>query len=192
MAEFETLHEIAAAARGNVSDGVWDYLTGGTETETTLLRNRQALDSIAFRPRVLNDVRRIDCSGRTAGRDTRLPVALAPMGSLETLHPGGSMEVAKAAETFGVVSYLSSVTQPGLEEVAAQTAHPKIYQLYVRGDRSWVAAFVRRAVDHGYVSFCLTVDVALYSRRERDLIKRYLPTARRSAAAGWEYQAGLS
>ena len=191
MTDFETLHEIAAAARANVSDGVWDYLTGGTETETTLLRNRQGLDSIAFRPRVLNDVRRIDRRGRPAGHDARLPVALAPMGSLETLHPGGSMEVAKAAETFGVVSYLSSVTLPGLEEVAAGTAHPKIYQLYVRGDRAWIADYVRRAVEHGYTAFCLTVDVALYSRRERDLIKRYAPTARRRSMEGWEYQAGL-
>ncbi len=192
MAEFETLHEIAAAARGNLSDGVWDYLIGGAETETTLLRNRLGLDGIAFRPRVLNDVREIDCTGRTAGHQVRLPVALAPMGSLQNLHPDGSVAVAKAAEAFGVVSYLSSVTQPGLEEVARATAHPKIYQLYVRGDRDWVADHVRRAVAHGYTSFCLTVDVAVYSRRERDLVKRYLPTARRRASAGWEFQSAMN
>ena len=97
MAEFETLHEIAAAARANLSDGVWDYLTGGAESETTLLRNRMGLDSLAFRPLVLNDVVEIDLTGRTAGRDVRIPVALAPMGSLQNMHPGGSMEVAKAA-----------------------------------------------------------------------------------------------
>ncbi|MDE0334855.1 MAG: alpha-hydroxy-acid oxidizing protein, partial [Defluviicoccus sp.] len=82
MAEFATLHEIVAAARGNLSDGAWDYLTGGTETETSLLRNRLGLDSIAFRPRVLNDVSSIDLSGTIAGHATRLPVSLAPMGSL--------------------------------------------------------------------------------------------------------------
>ena len=192
VADFETLHEIAAAARGNVSDGGWDYLTGGADTETTLLRNRLGLDSIAFRPRVLNDVREIDWSGRTADHRTRLPVALAPMGSLQSLHPGGAMEVARAAESFGVVSYLSSVTIPGLEEIAEGTGHPKIYQLYVRGDRDWVADYARRAIEHGYVSFCLTVDVALYSRRERDIIKRYSPLARSNANHGWEFQAGLN
>ncbi len=191
MADFETLHEIAAAARGNLSDGVWDYLTGGADTETTLLRNRQGLDAIAFRPRVLNDVREIDTAGTTAGRPTRLPVALAPMGSLQNIHEGGAMEVAKAAETFGAVSYLSSVTVPGLEEIAAGTGHPKIYQLYVRGDRDWVADYARRAIAHGYAAFCLTVDVALYSRRERDLIKRYSPHARRGVMEGWEFQAAL-
>lgn len=191
MAEFATLHEIVAAARDNLSDGAWDYLTGGTETETSLLRNRLGLDSIAFRPRVLNDVSAIDLTGTIAGQATRLPVALAPMGSLETLHPDGSMAVAKAAEAFGTVSYLSSVTDPGLEAIAEGTGHPKIYQLYVRGDREWVADVARRAIANGYTAFCLTVDVALYSRRERDLIKRYVPTARRASESGMDYQAML-
>ena len=81
---------------------------------------------------------------------------------------------------------------PGLEEIAEGTGHPKIYQLYVRGDRDWVADYARRAIEHGYVSFCLTVDVALYSRRERDIIKRYMPAGRRRGADGWEFQAGLT
>ena len=191
MADFATLHEIVAAARGNLSDGAWDYLTGGAETETSLLRNRLGLDSIAFRPRVLNDVSAIDLGGTIAGHPTRLPVSLAPMGSLELMHPDGSMAVARAAEAFGTVSYLSSVTHPGLEAVAKGTGHPKVYQLYVRGGRDSVAEVAKRAIAAGYVAFCLTVDVALYSRRERDLIKRYVPTARRSAGEGMEYQASL-
>ncbi len=191
MSEFLTLHEIVAQARSNLSDGVWDYLTGGADTETTLLRNRQGLDAIAFRPRVLRDVREIDTTGRAMGHETRLPVALAPMGSLQSMEPGGAMSVAKAAEEFGIASFLSSVTVPGLEEIAESTGHPKIYQLYVRGDRDWVADYARRAIEHGYTAFCLTVDVALYSRRERDIIKRYMPAGRRRGVEGWDFQAGL-
>ena len=192
MSEFLTLHEIAAAARKNLSDGVWDYLTGGADTETTLLRNRQGLDGIAFRPRVLRDVREIDTTGQSMNHATRLPIALAPMGSLQSMEAGGAMSVAKAAEEFGVVSFLSSVTVPGLEEIANGTSHPKIYQLYVRGDREWVTGYAKRAIEHGYKAFCLTVDVALYSRRERDIIKRYMPAGRRRGADGWEFQAGLN
>ena len=191
MSEFLTLHEIVAQARSNLSDGVWDYLTGGADTETTLLRNRQGLDAIAFRPRVLRDVREIDTTGRAMGHETRLPVALAPMGSLQSMEPGGAMSVAKAAEEFGIASFLSSVTVPGLEEIAESTGHPKIYQLYVRGDRDWVADYARRDIEHGYTAFCLTVDVALYSRRERDIIKRYMPAGRRRGVEGWDFQAGL-
>ena len=191
MSEFATLQEIVAAARRNLSPAAWDYLMGGADTETTLRRNRLALDSLAFRPAVLNDVRGIDLSAVVHGAPSRLPVVLAPMGSLDALDPGGALTVAEAAEAFGVVSYLSSVTRPGLEEVAAGTSHPKIFQLYVRGDRDWAADIVRRAVDCGYAGFCLTVDVALYSRRERDLLKRYTPSGRARDAGGWEFQAAL-
>ncbi len=51
--EFLTLHKIIQAAGLNLNRNIWDYLIGGTEIETTLRRNRQALDSVAFRPRVL-------------------------------------------------------------------------------------------------------------------------------------------
>ena len=48
---FQNLHEIVAAARAKLNRNIWDYLIGGAETETSLARNRAALDSIAFRHR---------------------------------------------------------------------------------------------------------------------------------------------
>jgi len=57
--EFQTLHEIVAAARRRLHPQHWDYLMGATETETTMKRNRRAIDSVAFRPRVLRDVRTV-------------------------------------------------------------------------------------------------------------------------------------
>ncbi|MEO8136487.1 MAG: alpha-hydroxy-acid oxidizing protein, partial [Betaproteobacteria bacterium] len=74
--QFLTLQEIVAAARRNLAPGPWNYLIGAAETETTMRRNRQALDSIAFRPRVLNDVSKVDTSAIFLGRKVRLPVML--------------------------------------------------------------------------------------------------------------------
>src|SRR3990170_5899735 len=87
---------------------------------------------------------------------------------------------------------LSSVCQPGLEASAAAADTLRVFQLYVRGDDAWVDDHVRRARDHGYAAFCLTVDVAMYSRRERDLIGRFVKPWRANAAAGRDYQAALS
>ena len=191
MTEFETLHEIVVAAHRNLSPGAWDYLTGGADTETSLLRNRLALDSLGFKPSVLSDVSKIDVSGLVHGRRKRLPIILAPMGSLDALDPGGALTVARAAEEFGVISYLSSVTRPSIEEIAEKTDHEKVFQLYVRGDLNWISEVVKKVIDLGYIYFCLTVDVAIYSRRERDLIKRYRPSGRARNSEGWEFQAGL-
>jgi isopentenyl diphosphate isomerase/L-lactate dehydrogenase-like FMN-dependent dehydrogenase len=190
--EFQTLHEIVKAARPRLSPNIWDYLVGGTETETTLKRNRQALDSIAFRPRVLRDVSTIDRSGRLFGKKMRIPVALAPVGSLESFEAGGGATAAKGAGEFGVPLFLSSVTNPGLEAVAeaAPDAHT-IFQLYVRGDQSFVDEHVKRAVAAGFDAFCITVDTAIYSRRERDIAKRFSKPWRQRAG-GFAFQSGLT
>ena len=92
--DFQVLHEIVAKARQNLNQNDWDYIVGAAETETTLRRNRLALDSIAFRPRVLRDVSRIDTSAEAFGRRLRLPVMFAPVGSLvpialKAVRPGG-------------------------------------------------------------------------------------------------------
>ena len=80
MSEFLTLHEIARAARARLDDGVWDYLMGAAETETTHRRNRQSLDSIAFRPRVLRDVSKVNARTSVFGHPRRIPVFTAPIG----------------------------------------------------------------------------------------------------------------
>ena len=190
--QFLTLQEIVAAARARLAPGPWSYLIGGAESEITVRRNRQALDSIAFRPRVLRDVSRIDTGAAFLGRRARLPVLLAPIGGLESFVEGGAASAARGAAQFGVPQMLSSVCQPGLEETAAAADTLRCFQLYVRGDQAWVDDHVRRARDHGFTAFCLTVDVAMYSRRERDLIGRFVKPWRATAQAGSTYQSGLS
>jgi glycolate oxidase len=190
--EFQTLQEIYRAAKRNLPPGPWAYLMGGAETETTVRRNRQALDEIAFRPRVLRDVSRIDSAAKFLGQPVRLPVMLAPIGGLESIVEGGAAAAARAAAEFGVPQMLSSVCKPGLEETAAAAKTLRVFQLYVRGDDAWVDDWVRRARDNGFGAFCLTVDVAAYSRRERDLLGRFVKPWRARAIEGAAFQAGLS
>ena len=189
--EFVTLHDIVKAAKARLTANIWDYLVGGTETETTLRRNRLALDAIAFKPRVLRDVSKVDPSSEIFGKKLRIPVLLAPIGSLESFEPGGGVTVAKAAGASEVAMMISSVTTLRLEDIAAAGAGPKIYQLYVRGDDDWVAERVRRATDAGYDAFCITVDTQVYSRRERDIAKRFVKPWR-AAATGHNHQAAFS
>jgi isopentenyl diphosphate isomerase/L-lactate dehydrogenase-like FMN-dependent dehydrogenase len=188
---FQTLHEIVKAAKHNLAPGPWDYLMGGTETETTLRRNRQSLDSIAFRPRVLRDVRGVDASSTLFGRRVRLPVMLAPIGSIESFTPGGGATAAVGSAEFGVPQMLSSACNPGLEATAAAADNFRIFQLYVRGDDQFVDDYVKRAINHGYAAFCMTVDTAMYSRRERDLARRFVKPWRQNVT-GVDYQAALS
>ena len=97
----------------------------------------------------------------------------------------------RAVGEFGAAHMLSSVCDPGLEDLAAAAPDAlRLFQLYVRGDTAWVDDHVERAIKHGYAGFCLTVDTAHYSRRERDIAKRYV-TAGRRRVQGRAFQAGL-
>jgi glycolate oxidase len=183
--------EIVQEARRRLAQGAWDYLVGGSESETTLRRNRLAFDRIAFRPRILVDVSEVDPSTTFLGQRLRIPAILAPIGSLQVFDPEGAVASTRAASEFGIMHAVSSVTQPALEETAAATGTPKIFQLYVHGDWGWTEEIVARAKEAGYSALALTVDVAHYSRRERPMVTRYTTPSRRTPPDR-SYQAKLT
>ncbi|SVA44426.1 uncharacterized protein METZ01_LOCUS97280, partial [marine metagenome] len=176
---YVTNEQFIQRARQNLPQGPWDYLAGASESETTQRRNRLAFDKIAFRPRVLVDVSEVDASTNFIGQDIRIPVLLAPIGSLQTFNPGGGAEVSEAAGNFGTMHVLSSVTLPSLEETMASSDFAKSYQLYVHGDWDWTKDMIARVKSAGYKGFCITVDTANYSRRERPLLSGWNPRSRR-------------
>src|SRR6202011_1660165 len=127
--------------------------------------NRMALDEIAFRPRVLRNVAKVDASVEVFGCRLRLPVMLAPVGALEMFDPGAGASVVRGVGAFGAAHMASSVTEPGLEKTAeAAPGALRIYQLYVRGDDGFVEDRVACAIANGCPAFCLTGDTAHYSR----------------------------
>ena len=197
-AGFVTNEEIIQAARRNLAQGPWDYLVGGSESETTMRRNRLAFDRLAFRPRVLVDVSNTDPSTTFLRHPMRIPVMLAPIGSLQVFTPEGGCAAAQAAAEFGTVHVVSSVTEPALEEIAASADGPKVFQLYVHGDWGWTEDIVGRVKQAGYAALCLTVDTARYSRRERQMLSRWTPPTRRrpwdpthAASLTWEKMARI-
>jgi glycolate oxidase len=193
MVEWLTLQEIVERARINLDRNRWDYLIGGADTESALKRNRFALDSWVFRPRILNDVSAVETATELLGVDLRIPVVLPPIGSIQVFEAGGGESVATAARDFGVLQILSSVCLPDFETIASRVPGPRVYQLYLLGDRAWMDDLIRRTIDAGYTAFCLTADTQVYSRRERDLLKRHVPASGRQAGtADFGYQATMT
>lgn len=173
--QFLTLHEIVRRARQNLNRNHWDYLVGGADSESSLRRNRYGLDSLAYRPRILNDVSEVAADTTLLGTPLRIPVVLPPIGSLQVFDSGGGSSAAEAARDFGILQILSSVCLPDFEAVAAAVPGPRVYQLYLVGDLAWMDDVITRAVEAGYTGFCLTADTQTYSRRERDILKRFVP-----------------
>jgi glycolate oxidase len=167
-----TTTEIVSLAKKRLPAEAWEFIVGGAETETTAIRNRHALDSIAFRPRVLRNVEDASPATTFLGMTHRLPVLLAPIASLTDVDPKGAMPVARAAAEFGCMMLVSSVTQPSFEEVARAAGERFGLQLYTDGDEKWVVDTAKRAAQAGAKVLCLTVDVPTFGRRERHIHRR--------------------
>lgn len=190
MAELNSITEIVRKAQQQLEPRTWDYIAGGSETETALARNREAIESLAFHARVLRNVVKVDSSAHVLGTKLRIPFILAPVGSLQSITPAGSVAQVRGACGFGTLPVVSSVSEPSLEEAAAAISGDKWFQLYVRGDLDWVAEIVLRVRKAGYKALVITVDVGRYSNRERQLRHDWLPDARRNVA-GETHQAEL-
>jgi isopentenyl diphosphate isomerase/L-lactate dehydrogenase-like FMN-dependent dehydrogenase len=198
MAErFLTLPEIRRVAKQLLPPGVWGYGAGGAETEATLRRNRQALQRLAIRQHVLVDVRNVDLHTDFLGMELPMPVAIAPMGGIVLFHPQGDVEMARGASKSRNLAVVSGVTGWPVEEVARATEGPLVFQLYFGGPRSWVQELMGRVEASGYRAVCLTVDLQVYGRRERDLHFRFDPRVARAIAPNpgppdMDYQARLT
>jgi isopentenyl diphosphate isomerase/L-lactate dehydrogenase-like FMN-dependent dehydrogenase len=173
--KFVTLPEIRRAARKQLPREVWNFGAGAAETEATCRRNRRHLHRLAIQQNVLVDVREIDLRTSLLGVPLSWPVAVAPMGGLILFHPEGDVEMARGAGQADTLQWLSGATGWPVEDVARAGKAPQMFQLYHHGDRGWVSELLARVEASGYHSVALTVDVQLYSRRERDILARWSP-----------------
>lgn len=180
MSEFATTQDIVLAAKRRMSPALWDFVSGGSGSETTVRRNRHALDSLAFRPRVLRDVASVDTTTTLLGHRLSIPIVMAPIGSIALIDPGGALTAAKAAHRFGTMAMVSAVAAPGLEAVAAAVQGPLVFTLYVRGDQAWIDDVVDRAKASGYEAIAIVTEAPYYARRERDLMNRFVSPSSRS------------
>ncbi|MEZ4502302.1 MAG: alpha-hydroxy acid oxidase [Dehalococcoidia bacterium] len=190
-ADFVTMAPIIQEARRRLDQGAWDFLVGGSESETTFRRNRAGLDRLALRPRVLRDVSNVDTATELLGQPLRIPVLTAPVGSTQRFTPRGSAAAAEATARYGLVPVISSASGPDLEEVAKAADSFKVYQLYIRGDMDWVRSEVARIKNAGFSAFTLTVDTQVPSIRERPLISGgpgpARPPVNYQAAMTWDF-----
>jgi L-lactate dehydrogenase (cytochrome) len=161
--------DLRALARRRLPRGVFDYIDGGAEDEITLADNTDAFRRIRFVPDVLNDVGSVDTRTTIFGDEAAYPLVLAPTGFTRIADPAGELAVARAAGRAGLPYVLSTLATRSIEEVAAVATGPLWFQVYMWRDRDLVASLIERAAQASYRALVLTVDTAVFGRRERDV-----------------------
>ncbi len=189
------------AARRRLPRFLFEYIDGGSYSETTLRRNVDDLAGIALRQRVLRDVSQIDLSTELFGAKQAMPVALAPIGLAGLNARRGETQAVRAAEKAGVPFTLSTVSACPLNEVAAAAQRPFWFQLYMIRDRGFMRELLAQAVAAECSALVFTVDMPVPGSRYRDVRSGVTGapglkgdvwrTAQAMQRPGWAWDVGL-
>ena len=189
LAKCGDIDDMRRLAKRNLPGGVFDYFDGAAETEWSMTNNSAAFERVHLTPRVLVDVSQIDTSVTVMGTRMPYPFAFSPTGFTRIATSAGETAVARVAARHGVPYTLSTLGTRSIEEVAAArasvttaaarasvatgataaSASPLWYQLYVWKDRGLSRELVQRAKAAGYQAIMVTVDTAVFGRRNRDV-----------------------
>jgi len=178
LARAASVEDLRRIAKRNLPGGVFDYIDGGAEDERTLAANQAAYAATTFRPRVLRGLETVGTASAILSRPVAYPLVLAPTGFTRIADPDGELAVARAAERAGLPYTLSTLSTRSIEEVRAVTDGRLWFQVYAWRDRALVKEMIDRAAAADYEALVLTVDTAVFGRRERDVRRGFsLPPA---------------
>ncbi len=163
------VEDLRERARRKVPRAFFDYAEGGSYSEETLRANRDDLERIRLRQRVLVDVSSRDLGTTIIGTPASLPLALAPIGLCGMQHGDGEILAARAAQAAGIPFCLSTMSICSIEDVAEATGNPFWFQLYVMRDRGFGRALIERASAARCSALVLTVDLQVLGQRHRDV-----------------------
>ncbi len=161
------LSDFEGLARKRMSHMAYEYVAGGSADEITVRWNREALDQIRLRPRVLVDVSEVNMRTTLLGRELSFPVLLAPTSFHRIYHPEGELATARGASAGGAIYVVSSATTTRIEEIARVATEPLWFQMYVQSDRGFSADVVKQAEAAGCRALCVTVDTPVLGPRNR-------------------------
>ncbi|MEM8797578.1 MAG: alpha-hydroxy acid oxidase [Pseudomonadota bacterium] len=161
--------EFRRLAKKRLPSPIFHYIDGAADDEVTYQRNTSAYDHVDLVPNVLNGVAEVDMSVTVMGQKLAMPLYCAPTALQRLFHYDGERAVAKAASKFGTMFGVSSLATVSVEEIAAISDTPKMFQFYFHKDRGLNDALLQRAKEAKFNVMALTVDTITGGNRERDL-----------------------
>jgi (S)-mandelate dehydrogenase len=168
LARAVNIEDLRQMARRRLPRAIFDFFDGGAEDEVTLRENRAAFERVRLLPRVLVDVAEVDMKAAILGRDSALPLAIAPTGGISAGRFGAELMLARAAKACGVPFTMATPSAFTIERVAEEVGGRLWFQLYCVRNKEFRSKLVERAAAAGYEAILVTVDLPVSGKRERD------------------------
>ncbi len=169
MRAMTCIEDLRAVARRRVPRAFFDYAEAGSYAQETLRANREDMQRVKLRQRVLVDMSQRTLDTTILGEPSPLPFGLAPVAMAGLMHGDGEILACRAAQAAGIPSTLSTMSICSIEDVAAAVSNPFWFQLYVMRDRGFVRSLIERAAAAGCSALVVTVDLQVLGQRHCDI-----------------------
>ncbi len=169
MDRITCIEDLREVHQRRVPKAFFDYVDRGSYSEQTYRANREDLQAIKFRQRILVDISRRDLSTTILGEKANLPLILAPVGSTGMQYGDGEIHACRAAQAAGIPYTLSTMSINSIEDVAENVDKPFWFQLYVMKDRGFIKELIQRAMAAKCSALVLTVDLQVLGQRHQDI-----------------------
>jgi L-lactate dehydrogenase (cytochrome) len=169
MTVITTIEDLRVLYKKRVPKMFYDYADSGSWTEGTYRANEADFQSIKLRQRVAVNMENRTTATKMVGVDAKMPVAIAPVGLTGMQSADGEIKAAKAAEKFGIPFILSTMSICSIEDIAANTTAPFMFQLYMMRDRDAMARMIDRCKVAKCSALVLTLDLQVIGQRHKDL-----------------------
>src|SRR5690606_17023473 len=130
--------------------------------------NRAVFKELAFVPRILRDVGKVDTSVRLWGDTYASPFGIAPMGLSAISAYRGDHVLARAATGRNLPMIMSGSSLTRLEDIAGIGGNVW-FQAYLPGRQDQIDALIQRVMDAGYRKLVITVDTPVAANRENNI-----------------------
>ncbi len=176
VAAFVSVAQFVERAKQVLDPSRFVWADAGSGQEVTAERNVRALNRLALVSSVLVDVADIDLSTSFVGVPLDFPIVMAPVGAVSIYHPdrtSGAEVAARAAAESGTSSICSMLVSEPWEALAATAPGRHFFQMYVGGDRAWLAEVIARVEAAQFAGIVVTADAPVIGRRDRALLDGY-------------------
>ena len=169
MPVITNIEDLRVLAEQRVPRMFYDYADSGSWTESTYRANSDDFQKIKLRQRVAVNMENRSTATTMVGQAAKMPVAIAPVGSLGMQHADGEIHAARAAEKFGIPFTLSTMSICSIEDIAEHTTAPFWFQLYMMRDRDAMARMIERCKVAKCSAMVLTLDLQVLGQRHKDI-----------------------
>ena len=169
LSQCHNFQDFRLLAKQKLPSPVFNYIDGAADDEVTYARNTSSFNDVDLIPNVLAGVDKVDLSTKIFDKKIDMPLYCAPTAVQRLFHHDGERAVAKAAEKYGTMFGVSSLSTVSVEEINSIIDTPKMFQFYFHKDRGLNSSMLQRAKEQNFDVLALTVDTITGGNRERDL-----------------------